>query len=236
MSMYRRPSKRVKCPPPVRGDKPVEGSFLYNIIQSKPPDVFKFKKAPIYKKEDYLKALKINHEQLGIPYIEPNIPDATPYVPPTQNTEPDIKYGDRVEVKLRVLKNGIVRVKVISAIADMYDKYYRHAKLPPIKVIIQAYKSHGFSDEFIQKIKDSHEKKTKFARKVPVILAKIFDKEPVKKTKKKKEEKKVEEEDEVPEDDLEEDQVPDEEGELDVEPDEEPEEVVEDDYYSEPDA
>lgn len=220
----------------MRGDKPIEGSFLYDIIQSKPPDVYKFNKAPIYKKEDYLKALKKNHEQLGIPYVEPNLPNATPYVPPTQNIEPDIKYGDRVEVKLRVLKSGIVRVKVISAIADMYDKYYRHARLPPIKLIIQAYKSHGFSDEFIQKIKDSHEKKMKFAKKVPAILVKIFEKEPVKKTKKKKEEKKVEEEDEVPEDDIEEDQVPDEEGELDVEPDEEPEEVVEDDYYSEPDA
>ena len=233
--MYRQPSRRVKCPPPVRGDKPLEGSFLYNIIHSKPPDVYEFKKGPIYKKEDYLKALKRNNEQLGIPYVEPDLPDATQYDPPTQVTEPDIKYGDHVEVKLRILKSGIVRVKVISAIADMYDKYYRHARLPPIKVIIQAYKSHGFSDEFIQKIKDSHEKKMKFAKKVQGILAKIFDKETVKKIKKKKEEKNVEE-DEVPKEDIEEDEDPNEEGELDVEPDEEPEEIVEDDYYSEPDA
>lgn len=236
MNMYRQPSRRVKCPPPVRGDKPLEGTFLYNIVHSKPPDVFKFEKRPIYMKEQYLQILKKNNEQLGISYIEPELPEPTPYVPLSSSSEPDIQYGDQVEVKIRILKSGIVRVKVVAAIADMYEKYYRRGKFPPLKVIIQAYKSHGFSDAFIQKIKDSHEKKMKFAKKVPSILAKIFEKEPVKKTKKKKEEKKVEEEDELPEEEAEEDRVPDEEGELDVEPDEEPEEIVEDDYYSEPDA
>jgi hypothetical protein len=187
-------------------------------------------------KEQYLQALKKNNEDMGIPYIEPDLLEATPCVSPPPSNEPVIQYGDRVEVKLRILKSGIVRVKVIAAIADVYDKYYRHAKLPPLKVIIQAYRSHGFSEGFIEKIKKSQEKKMAFAKKVPEILTKIFDKEPVKKIKKKKlDEKKVEEEiDEVPEEEVDEDVVPDEEGELDVEPDEE---VVEDEeYVSEPET
>ena len=230
MSMYKRPSQRVKCLPPVRGDKPIEGTFLYDIIQSKPPIVYEFMRRPIYMKEDYLKALKKNHEQLGIPYTEPDLPEATPNVPPSPCNEPKLVYGDRVGVTLRILKNGIVRVKISGAIATMYEKYYRHGVQPPFKTVLQAYKSHGFSQGFLEKIKKSHEKKMIFAEKVPGILTKIFDKEPVKKSKKKKlDENKVDEVDEAPEEEVDEDVVPDEEGELDVEPDEE--EVVEDEEY-----
>ena len=172
---------------------------------------------------------------IGIPYVQPMLPKPEPPVPGVQSQEPELDVPDRVYLKLRILKNGVVRVKMNCAIATMYEKYYRHAVQPPFKTVLQAYKSHGFSPEFLEKIKKSHERKMVYAKKVPGILAKIFDKEPVKKIKKKKEEKKVEE-DEVPEEDVEEDEVPNEDCELDVEPDEEPEEIVEDDYYSEPEA
>jgi hypothetical protein len=234
MSMYKRPSPRVKCLPPIRGDKPVEGSFLYDIIHSKPPNVYEFRKRPIYKKEDYLKALKRNHEQLGIPYTEPELPEPTSIVPPSPCNEPELIYGDRVGVSLRILKNGTIRIRVSGGIATMYEKYYRHGIQPPLKVILQAYKSHGFSREFLEKIKKSHEKKMIFAKKVSGILAKIFDKEPTKKPKKeKKKEKKEEHEEEnvdLPEEEHEDD-IPLEEGELDVEPDEE-EDIEEEEYVS----
>lgn len=229
MSMYRPPSKRVRCPPPTKGDKPKVGTFLYNILNSEPTKYFTFKKQPVYHQDRYLKALEQNHKDLGIPFTKPDLPDATVYQTPPISEEPELIYGDRIQVNLRVLKSGIVRVKVNCAIAMMYDKYYCKGVHPPIKTILQAYRSHGFSQEFLDKIKKSHDKKLAFAEKVPGILTKIFDKEPIKKVKKKKEEKKVEEEDEEPEPEQEEDDIPVEEGELDVEPDEE--EIVDDEEY-----
>jgi hypothetical protein len=247
MSLFKRPSQRVRCPPPIRGDKPKEGAFLYDIIISKPIEVFTFHKRPVYKEGDYLKALKKNHQNLGIPYEEPRLPKAPPPRIYEPLDEPEIKYGDTIQVLLRVLKNGTMRVKVNGAIATMYEKYYRRGKEAPIKTILQAYKAHGFSKDFLEKIRKSHEKKLKFAEKVPNILDKIFEKEPTKKSKKKIEEKKIEEKkieeknieeknieeeviaDEIPEEEVEEDQVPDEEGQLDVEPDEE--EIVDDEEY-----
>lgn len=232
MSMFRPPSKRVRCPPPIRGDKPKEGTFLYDITTQKLTTQFVFHKRPVYHQDIYLKALKENNKRLGIPYVEPQLPQPTPHQEPTRSNEPELVYGDRVGVTLRILKNGIVRVKVSGAIATMYEKYYRHGVQPPFKTVLQAYKSHGFSSQFLEKIKKSHEKKMIFAKKVPKILEKIFEKEPVKKVKKKKDEEKVEDIDEEPEAEVEEDEIPAEEGELDVEPDEE--EIVEE-YVSDGD-
>ena len=233
MSMFKRPSQRVRCPPPIRGDKPKEGTYLYDIITNKPSKVFKFVKQPVYMQESYLKELKVHYQNLGIPYTEPTFPKPTARPVPKQIDEPELEFGDRIQVVLRVLKNGTVRVKVNGAIATMYEKYYHKGTQAPFKVVLQAYKAHGFSKEFLEKIKKSNDKKIEFAKKVPGILAKLFDKEPTKKAKKKKEEKKIEDAvitDEIPEEEeLEEDPVPVEEGELDVEPDEE--DVVDDEEY-----
>jgi len=233
MNMFRPPSKRVRCPPPLKGDRPEEGTFLYDIITQKPTKYFTFEKQPVYNQDRYLKALEQNHKNLGIPYVKPKLPEVTPYQEPQHTKEPELIYGDHVQVNTRILKSGIVRIKLNCAIAMMYEKYYRQGVHPPIKVILQAYKSHGFSEGFLEKIKKSHEKKTIFAKKVPKILEKIFvEKEPVKKVKKKKDEEKTEDIDEEPEQEQEEDDVPVEEGELDVEPDEE--EIVEE-YVSDGD-
>jgi hypothetical protein len=179
---------------------------------------------------DYLKMLKRNNESLGIPYVDPNLPEATPYIAPVETNEPGLECGDSVGVILKILKSGVVRVKLSVAIATMYDKYYRRGVQPPFKVVLQAYKSHGFSPQFLERIIKSHERKLEFAKKVPGIIAKIFVKEPVKKIKKKKvEEVEDEEIDDEPEAEVEEEEIPAEEGELDVEPDEE--EVVEDEEY-----
>ena len=230
MSMFKRPSQRVRCSPLIPVDRPKEGTFLYDIIISKPIEVFKFVKGPIYKMDDYVKALKQNHQNLGIPYVEPILPEPTPLPIPQRIDEPELEFGDRIQVTLRVLKNGIVRVKVNGAIATMYEKYYRHGKLAPIKTILQAYKAHGFSKEFLEKIKNNHERKLRYAKKVPGILEKIFDKQPVKKVKKKKEEK-VEEEEEIVEDEPLKSDEPIEDETLDVEPDED-EAVEEEEYVS----
>ena len=66
-----------------------------------------------------------NNKQLGIPYKEPDLPDAAPYEQPKPSNEPVLEFGDRVQVVLKVLKSGIVRVKVNGTIATMYEKYYK---------------------------------------------------------------------------------------------------------------
>ena len=185
--MYKRPPRRVRASPPIVGDKPKYGSFLYDIIIPKATRQFKFNKRPIAKIDDYLKALEENNKRLGIPYIKPDLPISIPYRKPQYTKEPEILYGDRIQVNLRILKNGTVRIKVNCAMATMYNKYYCRGIQPPIKILLQAYKSHGFSETFLERIKKSHDKKATFAKKVPTILQKIFDKEPVKKIKKKKE-------------------------------------------------
>lgn len=236
MNMFKRPSQRVRCPPPIRGDKPKEGTFLYDIINSKPPTFYKYKKAPVYDKDIYLRFLEKNNKKLGIPYVEPDIPDAEIAPKPEPKKEPELTFGDRVYVSLKVLKSGIVRVKVSGAIATLYDEYYRHAKTPPIKKVLQAYKAHGFSKEYLDKIKRNYDKKMVFAKKVPKILEKIFEKEPVKKPKKEKKKEPEEDiENEPADEEEEEDDVPDEEGQMDIEPDEE-DDVAEEEYFSEPET
>ena len=194
---------------------------------------YTFKKGPVYRKEEYLRLLEKNHKKLGIPYVKPDLPEPTPYVPPEKPNEPRLEFGDQVYLTLRVLKSGIVRVKLNCAIATMYEKYYRRAVQPPFKTVLQAYKSHGFSPQFLEKIKKSHERKMVYAKKVPGILEKIFNKETVKKVKKEKEKQREDEEDVPPLDDVEDDDdtPPAEECELDVEPDEE-EDVEEEEYVS----
>jgi len=231
--MFKKPSQHVKCPPAQNVGKPKPGTFLYNLMTPGEIECYTFKKGPIYKREDYMRLLEKNHENLGIPYVKPDLPEPKPYVPPEKSNEPRLEFGDQVYVTLRVLKSGIVRVKVSYAIATMYEKYYRRGVQPPVKTVLQVYKSHGFSPQFLEKIKKSYERKQTFAKKVPDILEKIFEKEAIKKARKEREKEKEKEEDVPPLDDDEDDDTPPiEECELDVEPEEEDDVEEEEEYVS----
>ena len=237
MSMYKRPSQRVKVHTShIRGCIP-DDTFVGRIVQSKPTIQFKFVKDPVYHQDDYLKLLEANYKKMGLPYVDPQLPIVQPRVYPEPRKEPELTFGDRVQVNLRVLKSGIVRVKINSAIAELYAKYYKHAKRPPFKMVLQAYKSHGFSDEFLQRIEKNNEKRKDLYIRIGKVFTKIFDKEPMKKVKKakKKEEEIVEQVEDIVEPVEDEDQPPkfdepEEEETLDVEPDEEEEEEVEEEY------
>jgi hypothetical protein len=187
-------------------------------------------KEPVYHQDDYLKLLEENYKRMGLPYVEPQLPIVQPRVYPEPRKEPELTFGDRIQVNLRVLKNGIVRVKINSSIAELYAKYYRHAKRPPFKMVLQAYKSHGFSDKFLQRIEKNNEKRKDLYIRIGKVFTKIFDKEPMKKIKKKKKEEEivepVEDEDIPPKSD-----EPEEEETLDVEPDED-EDEPEEEYVS----
>ena len=228
--MYKRPSQRVKVHTShIRGSIP-DDTFIGRITKRNPVIQFKFVKDPVYHQDDYLKLLEANYKKMGLPYVDPQLPIIQPKVYPEPRKEPELTFGDRIQVNLRVLKNGIVRVKINSAIAELYAKYYKHAKRPPFKMVLQAYKSHGFSKEFLQRIEKNNEKRKDLYIRIGKVFTKIFDKEPMKKVKKakKKEEEiieSIEDEDQPPKSD-----EPEEEETLDVEPDEDEEEEVEEEY------
>jgi hypothetical protein len=226
--MYKRPSRRVKIDHDGRCHAPArEGSFLYKLLNP-PPTKFPVKvKQPVYHQDDYLKLLKASDERMGLKYVDPGLPIVIPVVYPDPPQEPDLPYSDHIRVTLKILKSGIVRVKVYPSIAILHERYWSKCIVPPLKPVIQAFKAYGFSDDFIKNIEKSQKKADLFKQKVGKIIEKIFDKEPVKKIKKKKKVEEVIEEDDVP---LVPDE-PEEEETLDVEPDEE-EEVEEEEYIS----
>jgi len=226
MSMYKRPPLRVnesyrKTNDPIR---PPPGTFLHKLINPPPTDHYKKITQPVYQKEAYLSLLEKNNKELGIPYKRSEIPDYVEPVRPEKPKEPHIDYIDHVHVKLRYLKSGIIRVKLETSFATLYEKYYSKIKLPPAKTIIQAYKSHDFSEKFLEQIKKNFDKKTDLRKKVAILIDNVFNKEPVKKPKKskKKEEEEFIEDEVEPEEDREEDEEdpdddPGEDGEMDVE-------------------
>ena len=243
MSLYKRPSRRVKVDGYEHRPAPVD-SFLYKLMNPSPIQYPVKVLRPIYQQDLYLRLFKENQKVMGITYVDPQLPILPPTVYPEPRKEPEITYGDSVQVVLRVLKNGIVRVKVNGAIADMYAKYYGpgvdHSKVPPFKAILQAYKAHGFSKEFLGRITKNNDKRKSMQIRIDKVFTKIFDKEPVKKVKKEKK-KKVEEIEEViteaaePDEDVDKPLAPDapeEDETLDVEPDEDEEEEEEEEYVS----
>lgn len=230
--MYKRPSRRVRCNYEYSHKVPPEGSFLYKLLNP-PPTQHPVKiKQPVYHQDDYLKLLESNYKSLGLSFVDLGLPVVVPKVLSEAVKEPELVYGDRVQVNLRVLKSGVVRIKVNSAIADVYNKYYKQGQRPPFKTILNAYKSHGFSKGFLERITKNNDKRKALGLKIDKVFAKIFDKEPVKKVKKKKKEEEIEEVDVEDEDKPPIPDEPEEEETLDVEPDEEEEDVEEEEYVS----
>jgi hypothetical protein len=240
MSMYVRPPLRVKDLPRNTHD-PVripDGSYLHNLIQRgstvRPVPV----RAPVYQKDTYLALLKKNYEECGLEYKEPDIPDYVERVRPQKLEEPQLKYADWVYMKVRILKSGIVRIKLDSSFAILEEKYYSQCKTPPLKSIIQAYKSMGFSEKFLDHLKKKYERKVTFGKKVGPAIDAIFNKEPAKKKKKPEIEQEVEEPVDD-DDDVEMDEPMDDEGmdvEVEEDPDEQPQEDDEEAYISDGDA
>ena len=239
MSMYKRPPLRVREPPrsghETAKSTPV-GSFLHKITNPPPTTHYKWVRYPVYQKQAYLALLKKNYEENSLEWVEPEISDYEHPQIIEKSKEPELTFIDRVYLNLRFLKSGIIRVKLNTSFVSLFEKYYSKNKLPQIKNVIQAYKSQEFSDVFLERIKKNHEKRIAHIKKVSNAIDLIFNKEPVKKTKKKKEEPKlVEQEEEINDEDEQdqdqEDDGPEEDEALDVEVDEELEEQQEE-YFS----
>lgn len=193
--MYRRPSQRVRVNyDEVRHRDARVGSFLYNLINPRPTQYPLKILQPVYHQDDYLKLLKTNNARMGIPFVDPQLPILLPIVYPEPLKEPDLPFSDHVRVTLRILKSGIVRAKIYPSIALLHEKYWSKCIVPPLKPVLQALKAYGFSDTFIKRVEKSQVKAELFKQKVGGILAKIFDKEPVKKVKRKKKQEEIIEE------------------------------------------
>lgn len=235
MSMYKRPLPRVRNTQ--RTHHPVkipEGTLLHGLLNPSPPKVYKYVPAPVYEQKAYLNALEKHYKQCGIPFKDRQLPDSVKIVRPEPVKEPELVFPDQVYLKLRILKSGIVRIKLDASIATLHEKYYKKALRPPVKSILSAYKSMGFSPQFLEKIKKRFEWKVKEQERIGKVIDKIFNKEPVKKVKKKKKEEEEEIVEEPPEEDEEErDHAPEEDEGLDVEPDadEDVEEPVDEEEY-----
>jgi|SRR6056300_1768877 hypothetical protein len=219
--MYKRPAIREKLPSVHSRKCDIKpGTLLHTITHPPPTKHFTYVVRAIYRKEDYIRLYTTHREELGLEPKELNIPD---YVPPTRKektVECLVTYINPVHLQLKILKSGIIRIKLNTAIGDLHDQYYSKQKSPPLKALVQAYKSVGYSNTFLEKIIKSHDKRIKITESFN--MDKAFGKEPVKKTKKKKEEPEpdVEIEDD---DDEEEEDDPGEDGEMDVECDDEDE-------------
>ena len=224
MRMYTRPKPRVRCEPDTNA-RPKKDSFLHGIITPTfRAQQHESQKQPVMYQAAYLKALEQNNIDMGIPFVDPELPIYSPPPPREKSDEPDLPFLDRVYVNFRILKSGIVRIKIVPNFLIIYEQYYKRNARPPLKLVLQAYKARGFSNAFIEKVKQSEQRRLLFVKRVPAILAKIFDKEPVKKVKR---EKPPIEEDEPPKP-----QTTDEEDcTMDVEPEEETEEPAEEEVY-----
>merc|ERR1712159_755548 len=83
--------------------------------------------------------------------------------------------GDNVSVKLNVLKNGKVRVKLLTQMLTLNENYYSKGKVPPIKNILSALKAHGYSKEFINTTEEKYKKRQKLIQIKGKKLDEYFD-------------------------------------------------------------
>ena len=227
-------------------EKLLPGSLIYDIVNAKyKPEP---EREPFYvqNKKDFLESLERNCKEMGIPFKKPYVEQ----IPVPKNTkvyrESRIEHLDIISVKLNVLKNGKVKVKLIPQMAILNENYYSKSIIPPIKSVLSALKSHEYSNEFIQSVKDKYKKRNELIEKKWKILQKSFDAPSrASRNKKKKADKKAEAaevaeavealevgvEYEDPEEEKKDDDEPEEDEAIVVDEDDE-EEVVEDDYVS----
>tara|TARA_Y100000401_G_scaffold83148_1_gene68500 strand:+ start:223 stop:1002 length:780 start_codon:yes stop_codon:yes gene_type:complete len=222
--------------------KLLPGSFVYDIVNTN--DCSTREKKPFYVQncKSYLDGLEKNCKKLGVPFKKPNVEEIPIPEKINVSVEDHIKYLDKVIVKLNVLKNGKVRVKIFPEMAQLNEIYYSKAKQPPIKTLLTVLKKVGYSKEFIDATNDKHKKRHKLIETRWKKLEKFFDTPSVssrnrkkKKEKEEEKEKEKEKEEEIQDDKEENEEEENEEEEnegLDIEQDEDDIENVEEEYVS----
>jgi len=143
-----------------------------------------------------------------------------------------------VIMHVNVLKCGKVRVKLITHMATLYEKYFSKNKIPPPKTLAAALKAVGYNESYTSKIADTVENRKKMMNTRWKTLDAIFNKPSAsnsKKKTKKEVEPEIEPEQEDDEDEDEEDDLAPAEEAIGSDEVEDEEEVVEEEYFSDAD-
>ena len=232
-----------------RVNKPIReqflpGSLVYDIVNAKYKP--KPERQPFYvqNKKDYLESLERNCKKLGVPFKKPYVEQIPTPEKIKKYKESHIEHLDTIGVKLNVLKNGKVRVKLLHEMVHLNEIYYSKAKQPPIKILSSTLKKMGYSKEFIDSMHDKYKKRHKLVEVKWKKLEQFFDtpssssmnrkkkKERAIEKEKEKEKEMEMEEDEDLEEEKKDDDEPEEDEAIVVDEEGDEEEVVEDDYVS----
>lgn len=234
--MYKRPTLRTIQPCTTVSSRPAEGTFLYSIIKPEKTHYFQLAETYIDNYDNYLFNLRKSCEAAGVEFKIPKyilpLPDTEE--PPPKNTPP-VEFIDKVILRVNVLKNGKVRVKLLTNMATLYEKYFSKSKIPPVKVLASALKAVGYDDTYVANIAKNLEIKKMAMDKRWKTLEESFNKPSASNLKKKPKKEEPEPEQEPEEDEEEnedEDAAPDEEAIVDEEIDEDEEVVDEEEYFS----
>jgi hypothetical protein len=236
--MYKRPTLRLRDPCTTSFMRPVEGTFLHSITKNEKTKYFEPRETYIANYDNYIETLRKSYEESGAKFKVPKYILPMPEIDrvPPKNKSP-IRFIDDVIVCINVLKCGKVRVKLITHMATLYEKYFSKNKIPPPKTLAAALKAIGYDESYTSKVPDIIENRRKSMDIRWKTLDDMFNKPSASNSKKKaKKEPEVEVEVEVEpeeddEDEEEDDSAPAEEaiGNEEVEDDEE---VVEEEYFS----
>ena len=232
--MLKRPAFRKKVSLTTPYVKPTCG-VVHDILNVKPlEERVRNTSFQVQNADLYLRLLERNYKECGVPFKKPAVSELEYKKMCTTDVEQHFEHPDRVVVKLNVLKSGVVRVKILSHMVNLWEKYYKKAKTPPAKSVIAAYKHMGYSENYIQNLSDSFEKRKILKKKYEKIIERIFEKASKKKPapvvkkvveKKDPDMEEPEEDDENDDDDVQ----PEEDEGIDVEDEEEMEDDVIDD-------
>jgi hypothetical protein len=215
--------------------KPTEGILGKITNPTCYQEVIRDKSFSVQNADKYLNALEQNYKYYGVPFKKLEVLESIKKYRDVIEPENHFTYPDVIPVKLNVLKSGKVRIKIIHHMAQMWEKYRQGAR-PPHKLLVSVYKSMGYSQEFIDKMNKSHERKKILAIKYEKIVNNIFEKPTKKKVIPQKKKKPIEEHEIVEEDEEEnDDNEPEEDEAIVVDEDDDEEECVDEDIEP-PDA
>lgn len=187
---------------------------LEDILPTKKQNPPSYVRYPVYQKKTYIDGLRKNYIDCGldpsrVDVIDSLIPEVKQRQKKEDTKELPINDYETIRVSFEYMDDGYVKIHVNTSMWDMFETYYKNAKNPPIELKVDAYRSLGYSEEFLQQMVRRDDNNRLRFEKIGAMIEKIFEKEPVKKVKKPKAKEVVVCEDEILEDEIEEDEEED---------------------------